>query len=177
MPAWKKGLWFVAVPGLVAFLAGVAISKWVPNTRGAVLAMTIGALGIIFFVGLLFLSHNLSGGGSGFADSDIRTAIAGAVTVVYLTLLPILTFSTVAVSDEANSYITSFTTLASVVAAFYFGGTAAIEISQARHPAEPVGLQNPDTSHAALRLYSWMSPPRTSRRRIREPATPSAEAA
>ena len=42
---------------------------------------------------------------------------------------------------------------------------------------EPVGLQDPDTSHAALRLYSWMSPPRTSRRRIREPATPSAEAA
>lgn len=29
----------------------------------------------------------------------------------------------------------------------------------------PVGLQNVDTSHAALRWYSWMSPPRTSRRR------------
>jgi hypothetical protein len=33
----------------------------------------------------------------------------------------------------------------------------------------PVGLQNVDTSHAALRWYSWISPPRTSRRRTSVP--------
>src|SRR6266540_2382205 len=35
---------------------------------------------------------------------------------------------------------------------------------RSRGHEERVGLQNVDTSHAAFRWYSWMSPPRTSRR-------------
>jgi hypothetical protein len=130
-PPWKKAVWFVAVPGLVAFLVGVAVSRWVPNTEGAVLAMTIGAVGIIFFVSLMFLSHNLAGG-SGLTDFDVRTAIAGAVTVVYLTVLPILVFSAVEPSPAATRLLDAFTTLASVVAGFYFGGTALVDFGWAR---------------------------------------------
>lgn len=131
-PAWKKGLWFVAVPGLVAFLGGIAVSKWVPNTEGAVLAMTVGGVGIIFFVSLLFLTNNLSGGAGGLTDSDVRTAIAGAITVVYFTVLSVLVFSEVEPSEGAQSVLDSFTALASVVAGFYFGGTALVEYAQAK---------------------------------------------
>lgn len=93
-------------------------------------AFAIVAIGILTFFELLY--NSLQGSQNApIQDRDLRIAITGSVTTMYLALVGYGAFMRIPLDQReapmAQALVTSFTAVMSVVIAFYFGTSAYLE--------------------------------------------------
>ena len=125
----------VAAIILIMIVVCLALVRYFGNP--APLAFCTPAAGIITFFALL-TERPLAQAGTG-GDERLRQAIAGAVIVQYLVLVGIVAYFINGVEKLppiTETMLTSFTTVASVVVAFYFGASAFVD---AKGKAKPEG--------------------------------------
>ena len=86
------------------------------------IALSLGCIGIITFVGVLmltnYLSHDL-----GFAKKEMRKALAASFTMVYLIFLALVVFGETSAEETelAKTIVGHFTWVVGVIITFYFG--------------------------------------------------------
>lgn len=130
---WRLFVHFV-LPILVLVGIDWALAIWL-NTDAPHSLTVIGA-GLLSFI--LVYDRGQENTNSIFAlESSIRTAIAVSIVVQYLVLIGIVAFFAPSTDNDKLSAITqplisSFTTIVSVVIAFYFGSSTITEIQQRR---------------------------------------------
>lgn len=86
------------------------------------IALSIGCVGVITFVGMLTLSNYLSRD-PGLAKREVRKAIAAAFTLVYLVLLALVVFNEASPveTELAKTVVGHFTWIVGIIIIFYFG--------------------------------------------------------
>ena len=92
------------------------------------IALSIGCVGIITFVGVLTLSNYLSRDPE-LAKREMRKAIAASFTLVYLALLALVVFSKDPLADTelAKTIVGHFTWIVGIIIIFYFGSRSVEE--------------------------------------------------
>ena len=85
-------------------------------------ALSVGCVGVITFVGVLALSNYLSRDPE-LAKKEVRKAIATSFTLVYLVLLALVVFSEAPPADTelAKTVVGHFTWIVGIIMIFYFG--------------------------------------------------------
>ena len=112
---------FVVVLDILALALGTIIAA-VP------VALSVGCVGVITFVGVLTLSNYLSCDPE-LHKREMRKAIAASFTLVYLSLLPlILSGKTLSAETElAKTIVGHFTWIIGIIIIFYFGSRSVEE--------------------------------------------------
>jgi uncharacterized protein YneF (UPF0154 family) len=112
---------FVVVLDIVALALGTIWSV-VP------VALSVGCVGVITFVGILTLSNYLSHDPE-LAKKEMRKAIAASFTLVYLVLLALVVFTKVpdANAELAKTIVGHFTWIVGIIIIFYFGSRSVEE--------------------------------------------------
>jgi len=92
------------------------------------IALSIGCVGIITFIGVLILTNYLSRDPD-LAKKEIRKAIAATFTLVYLIFLALVIFGKVfaAETDLAKTIVGHFTWIVGIIIIFYFGSRSVDE--------------------------------------------------
>lgn len=104
----------------------VGIAGWLP------IALCLGAIGIVTFLGVLILTQRWLESKrktreatveEGFDKNTIQLAITASVLAMYFALAPLLIFGGASLADPtlSNTIIGHFTTVVEVVVAFYMG--------------------------------------------------------
>ncbi len=85
-------------------------------------ALSIGCVGVITFVGMLTLTNYLSHDPE-LAKKEVRKAIAASFTLVYLVFLALVVFSEAPSADTelAKTVVGHFTWIVGIIIIFYFG--------------------------------------------------------
>jgi len=120
----------VVMAALITLLAGVSAGlQFRFQNNWPFIAMGVGT-GVITFFGLLILCQSgeerwkISG-------ESMRTAMAGAIVVEYLTLVGTLAFFVQGqMPPIAQTMLTSFTSVVGIVIAFYFGASAFVQVQR-----------------------------------------------
>jgi cytochrome bd-type quinol oxidase subunit 2 len=128
------------VDALVICLGLISANHWLGSD--AFTAAGICASALITFLGLVYYLISVKGDESAEA---FRHSIAATFMLVYLVLVTISAFpdqSSDSTATDASSLppitgtlLTNFTTLAGIIAAFYFGGTIIESVAGSRHEA------------------------------------------
>lgn len=107
----------------LAIVAVDIVLWWLGVVTTVPIAWALSGVGIITFLGVLFLGFYAKGA---FEKDDVQLAITGSVLAVYFALAPILIFVGVGVAskDLANTFIGNLTAVVEVVIGFYAGGNA-----------------------------------------------------
>jgi hypothetical protein len=128
---------WVAAIILSMIVVSLALVRYLGNPMP--LAFCTPAAGIITFFALLGDPRQKGSKASG-DNERLRQAIAAAVIVQYLVLVGIVAYFINGVEKLppiTETMLTSFTTVASVVVAFYFGATAFVDAKGKSHADEP----------------------------------------
>jgi hypothetical protein len=119
---WEKRKTGVTVIALLVVALDILALSLGTLIDAVPIALSIGCIGIITFVGVLmltnYLSHNLD-----FAKKEMRKALAASFTMVYLIFLALVVFgeaSTVE-TETAKTIVGHFTWVVGVIITFYFG--------------------------------------------------------
>jgi len=120
--AIKEGawIWWTAGLDLVIWLAAVLVINRTEGNDGAWLAGALGIIGVLSFFGFFL------------ATEQMRLAIAGSITVVYLALISHLLLigslrGEVLSDDNGKTVFQGFTNLVGIVVSFYVGSSAAVK--------------------------------------------------
>ena len=116
---------------------GMGAGAWFGSVYPPIFAIT--ATGMLTFFDLLQQAVRIAPDVP-IQDRDLRIAITGAVTTMYLSLVGFGVFLRIgpgqAEAPLAQTLVISFTSVVSVVIAFYFGTTAYLEKNAAPQPIE-----------------------------------------
>ncbi|MFH1647906.1 MAG: hypothetical protein ABID71_09555 [Chloroflexota bacterium] len=121
---WKKrgkgAFWMAA---LIVILDVGVIALGVADIVSV--ALSVGCVGVITFVGVLMLCNYLSHDPA-LATTEMRKAIAAAFTLVYLVFLGLVVFTDAAGADTelAKTIVGHFTWIEGIIIIFYFGSRA-----------------------------------------------------
>ena len=133
----KKALLILGVVNALliagAFICGRFLQEEGVIQESLIWSAALGATGILTFFGVLWTL----GGEQASPDSAMRTAMAAAVTVVYLSLLCVAALLNPTTGDQdlpplSDSMIDSFTTAFGIVIGFYFASAAVVEVATIR---------------------------------------------
>ena len=117
----------------ICLIVGVGIlASWYFNHNSPI-SISVIISAIVTFFGLLYLTSPEQEVWL-LTDKSMRTAIAGAIVIEYLTLIGIVAFITnepEKISPVSKKLLTSFTAIVAVVIAFYFSSTTYKEIKEA----------------------------------------------
>lgn len=117
----KKGAFAIAFVIVALDILALALGAIVDTVP---VALAIGCVGIITFVGILTLSNYLSQDPN-LAKREVRKAIAASFTLVYLVLLALVVFSPTNVVDANTELVETivghFTWIVGIIIIFYFG--------------------------------------------------------
>lgn len=127
-------MWSVAIP----ITALVAIDWFLAMHFQADAPHSVSVIGsgmIAFVFAFTWMRDKDTGASS--AEASLRSAIAAAIVVQYLTLVSIVAFfggspDNAQLPAITQTLISSFTTIVGVVIAFYFGSSAYVQASKAR---------------------------------------------
>ncbi len=116
--------------GIVAF--GTWLAYYI-DSKGP-FPVLVTSITFITFVSLLLFTQSEKKGNA-VDEASIRTALAGTVMLVYLTLVVLFAYFQYGSSSETvplatQTLLTSFTSIVGVVVAFYFGASAYVEVSK-----------------------------------------------
>lgn len=105
---------FIIVLDIAAIALGV--------TGTVSVALSVGAVGVITFIGVLILANYLSRDPE-LAKKEMRKAIAASFTLVYLVLLGLVVFTETPGADAelASTVVGHFTWVVGIIIIFYFG--------------------------------------------------------
>lgn len=125
---WKlrnTGASVIALFVVVLDILALALGTVIPTVP---VALSIGCVGFITFVGVLMLSNYLSRD-PGLAKTEMRKAIAAAFILVYLVLLALVVFSkdSLANTELAKTVVGHFTWIVGIIIIFYFGSRSVEE--------------------------------------------------
>ncbi|MEL4179286.1 hypothetical protein [Roseateles sp. PN1] len=121
---------------LIMIVGSLALVRYLGNP--APLAFCTPAAGVITFFALLTDRRSGLAGAAGDYNERLRQAIAAAVIVQYLVLVGLVAFfinSVEKLPPITETMLSSFTTVTSVVVAFYFGASAFVD-SKAKAKAD-----------------------------------------
>jgi hypothetical protein len=120
----------IVMAALITLLAGVSAGlQFQFQNNWPFIAMGVGT-GVITFFGLLILCQTGEDRWK-ITGESMRTAMAGAIVVEYLTLVGTLAFFVQGqMPPIAQTMITNFTTIVGVVIAFYFGASAFVQVQR-----------------------------------------------
>lgn len=115
----KKGAFIIALVVTALDILALALGTTIDAVP---VALSIGCVGIITFVGMLTVSNYLSRDPA-LSKNEMRKAIASAFTLVYLVLLALVFFGGLssAESELARTIVGHFTWIVGIVIVFYFG--------------------------------------------------------
>ncbi len=121
----KTGAFVIALLVVVFDILALALGTIIPAVP---VALSIGCVGVITFVGMLTLSNYLSRD-PGLAKREVRKAIAAAFTLVYLIFLALVIFSEASPADTelAKTVVGHFTWIVGIIIIFYFGSRSVEE--------------------------------------------------
>src|SRR4051794_7088618 len=121
MKVSRTGLVVIALLDLAAFVGGLAGNLWLDLGRWPI-AVCLGAIGIVTFMGLL-VSGNAGSGVFTVDDKEMRIAIASTFVVIEVSQFAIFSLSDYnpANGSLAREVVSNFSTLFTVVVGFYFG--------------------------------------------------------
>jgi 4-amino-4-deoxy-L-arabinose transferase-like glycosyltransferase len=129
------------VAAIILIMIGLSLALVRYLGYPAPLAFCTPAAGVITFFALL-TERPLAQAKASSGDERLRQAIAGAVIVQYLVLVGIVAYfnnGADKLPPVTETMLTSFTTVASVVVAFYFGASAFVD---AKGKAKPEDQNN-----------------------------------
>ena len=91
-------------------------------TDAVPIALSIGCIGVITFIGVLLLTNYLSHDPE-LAKKEMRKAIAASFTMVYLVFLALVVFGETSAGETelAKSIVGHFTWVVGIIVTFYFG--------------------------------------------------------
>jgi hypothetical protein len=133
---------------LLMIVACLALVRYLGNP--APLAFCTPAAGVITFFAMLTERRNTQPT-SGGDNERLRQAIAAAVVVQYLVLVGIVAYfinGAEKLPPITETMLTSFTTVASVVVAFYFGASAFTDSKGKSKPEEQKQQPRPEMQQA-----------------------------
>ena len=112
---------FIVILDILALTLGLIIAT-------APVALSLGCVGVITFVGMLTLSNYLSHDPA-LSKGEMRKAIAASLILVYLNFLAFVVFGKVTASEAelAKTIVGHFTTVVGIVIVFYFGSRSVEE--------------------------------------------------
>ena len=115
----KTGAFVIALLVVALDILALALGTIVDTVP---IALSIGCVGVITFVGVLTLSNYLSRDPE-LAKKEVRKAIAASFTLVYLVLLALVLFSEASSADTelAKTVVGHFTWIVGIIIIFYFG--------------------------------------------------------
>jgi hypothetical protein len=92
------------------------------------------SIGIITFFGILLIANYMSGT-SPFDTGEVRKALTGSFVIIYLALVPLITFGTITIPAEEpiKTIVTNFTWIVGAIVIFYFGSRAVEEYVKAKN--------------------------------------------
>jgi uncharacterized membrane protein len=135
-----RGLTLIGLINIAISAIGLLLAYFVLSDRNASLAYSLITItiAVITFFGLLMLPGGVEENGS-ISESRIRFCITATFVLVYITFFGITTFwdEKEKSSEYMKILIPTLTTLLSVVVAFYFGATAAVEAFGKRNDKKP----------------------------------------
>ena len=115
----KTGASVIALLVVALDILALALGTIIPTVP---VALSIGCVGVITFVGVLMLSNYLSGDPE-LAKKEMRKAIAASFTLVYLVFLALVIFTEAftAGTELAETVVSHFTYIVGIIIVFYFG--------------------------------------------------------
>jgi len=118
----KTGASVIALLVVALDILALALGTIIPTVP---VALAIGCVGVITFVGVLMLSNYLSGDPE-LAKKEMRKAIAASFTLVYLVFLALVIFTEAftAETELAKTVVSHFTYIVGIIIVFYFGSRA-----------------------------------------------------
>jgi len=121
----KTGAFVIALLVVALDILALALGTIIPAVP---IALAIGCIGIITFIGVLTLSNYLSHDPD-LAKKEMRKAIAASFTLVYLALLTLVIFNkdTIADTELAKTIVGHFTWIVGIIIIFYFGSRSVDE--------------------------------------------------
>jgi hypothetical protein len=129
----KRSYFILAIIVVLIATTGTLIWDFVFEARGqqghdTILGLTVFAISAATFFGFLIIGYSV-GGGKSLNKGGLRTAIAAAIVVTYLFMVCFETFLVPPsqVSPITEAYLQSFTSIAGITIAFYFGASAALQ--------------------------------------------------
>ena len=131
--------------GVAILGAGMGAGAWFESVYPPIFAIT--SIGMLTFFHLLYHSIRIAPDAP-IQDRDLRIAITGSVTTMYLALVGFGAFMHIPATGIqqaplAQSLVVSFTSVVGVVIAFYFGTSAYLESKKPGSPAqEPKSQQS-----------------------------------
>lgn len=146
-PDLSRTATLVRILAIDLFLVGVGMGAgaWFGSIYPPIFAIT--SIGILTFFYLLYHAIR-SAPDMPIQDRDIRIAITGSITTMYLALVGFGVFMRIPEVGEkeaplAQSLVVSFTSVVGIVIAFYFGTTAYLEGKNAGSPAPEPKTEQP----------------------------------
>jgi cation transport ATPase len=133
--SWKErktGAFLIATLVVVLDILALALGTII---QAVPVALSLGCVGIITFVGVLTLSNYLSRDPA-LAKKEIRKAIAASFTLMYLALLALVVFGKVpsANTELAKTVVGHFTWIVGIIIVFYFGSRSVEEYVKRKEP-------------------------------------------
>ena len=130
----KTGAFVIALLVVALDILALALGTIIPTVP---VALSIGCVGVITFVGVLVLSNYLSHDPE-LAKKEIRKAIAASFTLVYLVFLALVVFGEAfpAETELAKTVVGHFTWIVGIIMVFYFGSRSVEEYLKRREQKE-----------------------------------------
>ena len=120
----KKGAFGIATLIIALDILALALGTIIDAIP---VALSIGSVGIITFIGVLTLSNYLSRD-PGLAKREMRKALAASFTLIYLVLLALVIFEPFPAETElAKTVVGHFTWIVGIIIIFYFGSRSVEE--------------------------------------------------
>jgi len=121
----KTGAFMIALLVAALDILALALGTIIPAVP---VALSIGCVGVITFVGVLTLSNYLSRDPE-LAKKEMRKAIAATFTLVYLIFLALVIFGEAFVAETglAETIVGHFTWIVGIIIIFYFGSRSVEE--------------------------------------------------
>lgn len=135
-----SGNWSIIILAFIEVFT-IAVGLFGTNVSGNIifLSFTTIAIAFITFFGLLHIGMQEKQSSS-ITDKDMRTAITASIIVTYLTMTGMAAFfgnnAVKELPPLTQLLLTNFTTVVSIVIAFYFGSTAYLDKKNREKPTD-----------------------------------------
>ncbi len=145
--AARTSIVMAAVITLLAAAGAFLAVYW--NNNAPYIVVAVGTAATSFF-GLLILTQP-AGERWQVTEETMRTAIAGTIVVVYLVVVGIVAFFIYGPQELpgiTETMVTSFTTVAGIVVAFYFGSSAYLQALREKTKSGDAEPGDPPAEHS-----------------------------